>query len=118
MITDVIERLHARIEKQNEMLTQLQARNAVLERAQDLRPTAAKVKPLEWDHGTRSISAKTTIGDYLIEDQGQYWNGDRYWVTSELVGFAMKFATSDEAKDAAQSDYEKRILSALEGGAA
>ncbi|NGO64242.1 hypothetical protein G6N76_11190 [Rhizobium daejeonense] len=45
MITDVIERLHARIEKQNEMLTQLHARNAVLERAlpAELHPDTAQL---------------------------------------------------------------------------
>ncbi|ATN32863.1 hypothetical protein ACO34A_03485 [Rhizobium sp. ACO-34A] len=48
MITDVIERLHARIEKQDKILTQLQARNAEFERA-------AVSGPVAYMHPTGSI---------------------------------------------------------------
>lgn len=66
-----------------------------------------KVKPLEW-HGP----------DYE-DEYWAAWDGERYVIHAEtgngrwLGGVGGYFATVEEAKTAAQGDYERRILSAL-----
>jgi len=74
------------------------------------------VKALEWiAEGDASFAAKSLAGSYVIgkdEKGGKGWQwgfvGDaRDWAISEF------FDTSDEAKAAAQADYERRILSCL-----
>jgi len=84
------------------------------ERAGEARPVA--VKALEWiAEGDASFAAKSLAGSYVIgkdEKGGKGWQwgfvGDaRDWTISEF------FDTSDEAKAAAQADYERRILSCL-----
>jgi len=85
------------------------------ERAGEARPVA--VKALEWiAEGDASFAAKSLAGSYVIgkdEKGGKGWQwgfvGDaRDWTISEF------FDTSDEAKAAAQADYERRILSCLD----
>jgi len=66
-----------------------------------------KVKPLEWD-GDRH-RAKTIVGNYSIS-KSIIFDG---WLWA-LDGVLTEVAPSeDEAKAAAQADYERRILSAL-----
>lgn len=78
------------------------------------------VKPLEWketEEGTgRYASAKTLIGGYdvfhlPITVRGEHrdmfgWSG--HWMNAD-----QKSGSFEEAKDAAQADYERRVLSCL-----
>lgn len=81
---------------------------AALSQGQD---GTVEVKPLEWRE-SGDWTAVLLADLYRIEDQGRNWPTDRYWLdfNEHRLG---KFDTLDEAKAAAQADYEKRILSAL-----
>lgn len=91
------------------------ARAEAAERALAERAGGVKVKPLEWNHGYASVMFG---GGYLVT----YYAGmeepakleTRGWWDGEPNGY---FKTVDEAKAAAQADYERRILSALEPAA-
>lgn len=77
-------------------------------------PSGVRVKPLEWL--SHAWGAEADGGRYRIEDNGANWTDDRYWLfvnVGLLSNHRSKFATLDEAKAAAQADYEARILSAL-----
>ncbi|NGO63913.1 hypothetical protein G6N76_09515 [Rhizobium daejeonense] len=82
-------------------------------------PAAVKVKPLKWDKNSYGGSeAMSAVGVFRIVDA---WSGG--WSVSRNNGMPLQttdgrknFATIEAAKSAAQSDYETRILSALEGG--
>lgn len=77
-------------------------------RRADLPP---KVKPLEWEyHPAGAIAAPPTGFAYIIDTR---MKGRVY----SLKGFnpPREFASMDDAKAAAQADYEIRVLSALEG---
>jgi hypothetical protein len=81
-----------------------------------------KIKPLEWEHSTGHLPHQEvwSSGDPWI-----FWivkNGDAPYVWCENLGFADmvpaspvrgSFDTLDEAKAAAQADYESRIRAAL-----
>jgi hypothetical protein len=73
-----------------------------------------RVKPLVWREYSNNgnCMAETSIGDYVIEDHGEndwgIWLEDNY---SPILG---PYKTLEEAKAAAQADYERRILEALE----
>jgi hypothetical protein len=70
-----------------------------------------KVKPLEWDETASGWEAEAGMfcRSYLIEKQYDGYRMDYNW-TEQL----RQIDTLDAAKAAAQADYEKRILSALE----
>lgn len=71
-----------------------------------------KVKPLEWEyHPAGAIAAPPTGHAYIIDTRTK---GRVY----SIKGFnpQRQFASMDEAKAAAQADYERRILDALEPG--
>lgn len=82
----------------------------------------ARVKDLEWVHGTGNIPGQEV---WNSGDPWVFWivkNPDSEYIWCENLGFADmvpaspvrgSFATLDEAKAAAQADYEARILSAL-----
>lgn len=75
---------------------------------------AVAVKALEWR--SHAWGAEADGGRYRIEDNGTNWTDDRYWLfvnVGLLSNHRSKFATLDEAKAAAQADYEQRIRSAL-----
>ncbi|PRA53872.1 hypothetical protein CQ062_13730 [Ochrobactrum sp. MYb68] len=76
-----------------------------------------KVKALEWSGEPPYHVARTeTKGFYCLE---AIWNESGF-VHVELTGSIVSgktFATVDEAKAAAQADYEARILSAIEASA-
>lgn len=86
---------------------------------------AAKVKPLEWEQimspredgpaePTGDIEAITMIGEYSVcfdTDEGVTDIPWCCWSPVENIGHFYDF---DAAKDAAQADYEARILGALE----
>lgn len=69
-----------------------------------------KIKPLVWaayttDEGTSGFAATTTIGRYLTVNAGWFLVGKSGWNVS---------ASIEDAKVAAQADYEARILAAIE----
>lgn len=67
-----------------------------------------KVKTLEWTRGWMNAEAQTEIGQYTITYRR---DGSFEWGIGILKGWASSW---DGAKAAAQTDYERRILSALE----
>jgi hypothetical protein len=72
---------------------------------------APKVKPLEWEDARdgRWSQSRTGSGfEYLIRDMGEYFLLPFPWKPPE------RFPTVEAAKAAAQADYERRILEALE----
>lgn len=78
-----------------------------------------KVKKLEW-YKFQSVenigqySADTIVGEYYINID-TCGNPEKPWEVWGLENnHSATFATVDEAKAAAQADYEKLILSALE----
>lgn len=80
------------------------------------------VKPLEWEHSTGHLPHQEV---WSSGDPWMFWivkNGDEPYVWCENLGFADmvpaspvrgSYATLDEAKAAAQADYEARVLAAL-----
>lgn len=101
-------------------ITGLQFRRAssILKAVQEARHAAeaepVKVKALEWVEpaGCCAAKAETSIGLYSIEDQGENWSFDRYWLRGPL-GLIDKFDDIETPKAAAQAHYEQRIRSAL-----
>lgn len=86
------------------------------ERLAALIGVGVKVKPLEWELlGGRSWRAKALLfGSFRVE---RYADG--YIVMWSVPGYSDAFVegrwpTAEEAKAAAQADYEQRILAALE----
>ncbi|MCA0846071.1 hypothetical protein [Salipiger thiooxidans] len=74
------------------------------------RRKALTVKPLEWDDASDGKWSQSGTGagwEYLIRDMGEYFLMPFPWKPPE------HFQTMEEAKAAAQADYEGRILSAL-----
>src|SRR5690242_1280985 len=68
-----------------------------------------RIKSLEWKEGNPFVWYVADL--YRIEDNGTNWKEDRYWLF--IVNERSKYPTLEAAKAAAQSDYERRILSAL-----
>ena len=73
-----------------------------------------RVKPLEWEERigvTGTYDAKTPIGSFIasVTDEGR-----GHWFIVGLSGSNYIGTTVEEAKAAAQADYERRILSAIE----
>lgn len=82
-------------------------------RALPTQAPAVKLKQLQWllaEDG--DFVAETSIGDYILGFPHRSWN------LTTSAGSIFSFHTIEEAKAAAQADYEQRILSALlpEGG--
>lgn len=75
---------------------------------------AVEVRKLEWTEYNWGCIADG--GRYRIEDNGLNWTEDRYWLFVN-VGLPesrkTKYAFLDEARAAAQADYEQRTRSAL-----
>lgn len=89
-----------------------------------LADAAPKVKPLEWRRRNRAqILAGSSLGfSYSIKERGPVLecitmpSSSGLAISSSYPVFGVgRYKTLDEAKAAAQSDYESRILSALEG---
>ena len=73
-------------------------------------PVAVKVKPLVWEyHPSGTIAAPPTGQAYIIDTRTK---GIAYFVKG--VYPSPQFDTVDDAKAAAQADYEARILAALD----
>lgn len=75
-------------------------------------PSGVRVKPLEWIGLSDSCIAHTPFGVYKVAQAGETVN--MFIARSELP--KSFHATLDEAKAAAQSDFETRIRSALVSG--
>lgn len=86
--------------------------------------SAVRVKKLEW---REDICRKSFISDVGAVSYSVFWDDDAEWcdipepydlIRGEDDGDTLgSFETADEAKAAAQADYEARILSALEPSA-
>lgn len=78
----------------------------------DLAQSSPKIRQLEWKEyenlrGRKSYFAKTPFSPYEVAD-----GGDHYTMFSPDK--RLRFASADEAKAAAQADFEKRIKECLE----
>lgn len=102
----------------NEIADRLEALSR--DRAGEQEPVAVKVKPLEWEQpdgpeGTAWIGHGTDMCQYYIRfdtETASYWlPGEPPRSNDDDSG--QEFLALDEAKAAAQADYERRILSAL-----
>ena len=76
--------------------------------------SSPKIKQLEWEfyYGT-FYSAKTAFVDYIIMQENDFTENDsncELWVN----GFPSLHSTLEEAKAAAQADFEKRVLECLD----
>lgn len=83
-------------------------------RAEPAPMAGVKVKPLEWDDTCGSSTGSTSIGDYDVDEiedglWGMWGAYDGY--SSNPIS---THDTVEEAKAAAQADYERRILAAIE----
>lgn len=73
------------------------------------REASVGVKKLEWkSNGINEIGATSLVGHYSVFMDDDGWSAEGPQGHIELCG------TRGEAKTAAQADYERRILSALE----
>lgn len=73
-----------------------------------------KVKPLNWREETGDFEARTPFGEYEVSLDDHEDVADcpyHVWAITHFMGY---YRTEDAAKEAAQSDYESRILEALE----
>lgn len=91
----------------------------LLEAALSAAPVAVKVKPLKFDElrteARRYFQCNTVIGQYQISYLGEFecWQLYSPQKSQTWKECFSRYHTSDEAKSAAQADYERRILSAL-----
>lgn len=75
---------------------------------------ARAVKPLSWGKSEKSgmnLQADCAFGRYYISLRGEY--GWMWWRPASGPAHMGVETTEDQAKAAAQEDYERRILSAL-----
>ena len=77
--------------------------------------SSPKIKQLEWKETNYYIEARTKIGKYLTQLSGTSINSElRVQVYFCGTGEIVFDGTLDEAKAAAQADFEKRIKECLE----
>lgn len=74
--------------------------------------SSPKIKQLEWEEyenlrGRKSYFAKTPFSPYEVAD-----GGDHHTMFSPNK--RLRFASADEAKAAAQADFEKRVMECLD----
>jgi len=75
--------------------------------------SSPKIKKLEWDFYGTYYSAKTPVASYLITQEGEFienYDDCALWVNASLI----LRGTHEEAKAAAQEDFEKRVKECLE----
>ena len=75
--------------------------------------SSPKIKQLEWDFYGTYYSAETPVIDYLITQENDFVENDgdcALWVN----GFPISHSTLDDAKAAAQADFEKRVMGCLD----
>ena len=73
--------------------------------------SSPKIKQLEWMeyenfHGRKSYLSKTPFSSYDVADGGDHF-------TMFSPNNRLRFASADEAKAAAQADFEKRVMECL-----
>jgi hypothetical protein len=78
-------------------------------RTAELEARPVKVKPLEWRDSYGVLRADTEFGSYLISASGKILTLGVAPMSPQMV-----CANLDDAKAAAQADYERRIKDALE----
>ena len=72
-----------------------------------------KIKQLEWDFYGTYYSSETPVIDYMITQENDFVENDgncELWVK----GFPISHSTLEEAKAAAQADFERRVMEYLE----
>lgn len=86
--------------------------SSILTELQSLRAQGGvRVKPLEWDNnGVPHTKAVSAVGLYTIN----VTSGHRYQLNRNYTTPGSFFDTIEQAKAAAQADYERRILSTLD----
>ena len=75
--------------------------------------SSPKIKQLEWDFYDTYYSTETPVFDYLITQENDFVENDgdyALWVN----GFPISHSTLEEAKDAAQADFERRVKECLD----
>lgn len=81
----------------------------------DLAKSPQKIKKLEWDFYGLYYDVKTAVGHYMILQGDEQYFENHNTCTLTLNGSLMAdFDSVDEAKAAAQADFEKRINECLE----
>ena len=85
-------------------------------------PDVVRVKPLEWEERTHIPPVLDVIGWAARDCFGEYYEisiePDGLWLDHECLISGVLSDTLEAAKEAAQADYERRILSAIEPSAA
>ena len=74
--------------------------------------SSPKIKQLEWKFYGTYYSAETPVIDYIITHENGFIVNEgecALWVN----GFPISHSTLDEAKSAAQADFEKRVMECL-----
>lgn len=79
--------------------------------ARELIALAQQVKPLEFKQHGHRIYATTNFGDYFVEETMEGHAYEFESDESELV-----YDTEEEAIEAANEDYQRRVLSCLVNG--
>ena len=75
--------------------------------------SSPKIKQLEWDFYGTYYSAETSVIDYMITQENDFSSNDgdcALWVN----GFPISHSTLEEAKSAAQADFERRVMECLD----
>lgn len=74
--------------------------------------THVRVRPLKWDGN----EARSLVGRYRVQRLDDKWEPlhDGYYMLSRLHGMVKAFDTFDQAKEHAEEDYRKRVLSVIE----
>ena len=75
--------------------------------------SSPKIKQLKWNFYGTYYSAETPVIDYLITQENDFAENDgdcALWVN----GFPISHSTLEEAKSAAQADFEKRVMGCLD----
>ena len=83
-------------------------------KAADLAQSCASVKPLEWmypEHHKDFEYVETVVGRYQVRET--FYEGKGYLSLPKEHGYHKAGNTLEEAKSAAQADYERRITEAL-----
>ena len=75
--------------------------------------SSPKIKQLEWGFYGTYYSAETPVIDYMITQENDFVENDgdcALWIN----GFPISHSTLDEAKAAAQADFERRVMECLD----
>ena len=79
--------------------------------------SSPKIKQLEWDFYRVYYSARTPIGEYAIKEDVNYYgisNNNGCILTYNGIPLGKSHLVFDNAKAAAQADFEKRVMGCLD----